>query len=398
MPYDYSSILDRVSTTSTWQDIVNEQDSIANNLINLLKRSILLPKNHYDVIASYLFIPSALAKTVPYLFLHGASGTGKSTLGRLAALWYGVTINSNNDTFASIRNSLNDRKYQGIQIPSGDPAFPPIVKEIEVNTGMVWDDIDSSLFTTNPNIYRMFKNGYDRDTDTIIMSSTEVKGENLKFRCFCPKIFSSVSPIHLDSAFKELQRRLLVIPFKRIESIDNDRLAELGVTKDNYPTLLINLDSYDWKGFESLFANFWTPQLAEAYLITRNSLARSCRGLSSTHRAISLDLLSAGIVSGVWSSKEIAINSLVNYFDWLKREVSQFGGLNEHLGQYINTEKINAVNANLPLRINSRELYAQLNQWLLMGWILEKPRPKQLKDILADYGLALQQGYWVERN
>jgi energy-coupling factor transporter ATP-binding protein EcfA2 len=161
-------------------------------------------------------LPSALCRVVPYLFLHGQSGSGKSTIAKIASYLHGISINSSSDTFAGIRNSLNDRRNSAIEIASDDPKYPSVYRVVERNTCMVWDDIDSSVFSNSPDLYRLFKFGYDRSTDKITLSSKEV-GENLEFRCFCPKVFSSISPLHLNDRFKELKRRLIVIPCKRIE-------------------------------------------------------------------------------------------------------------------------------------------------------------------------------------
>ncbi|MGK7934803.1 MAG: hypothetical protein AB4206_03215 [Xenococcaceae cyanobacterium] len=35
--------------------------------------------------------------------------------------------------------------------------------------------------------------------------------------------------------------------------------------------------------------------------------------------------------------------------------------------------------------------------WLRQGWILEKPKTKEIKNAMADLGLVLYQGYWIKR-
>ena len=40
---------------------------------------------------------------------------------------------------------------------------------------------------------------------------------------------------------------------------------------------------------------------------------------------------------------------------------------------------------------------SQIATWFNQGWILEKPKPKQVKALLADLGLVLYQGYWIKR-
>ena len=216
MPYDYSQIFSgEDSYRDTWRDIYDDSLSLPANLLRILKKTIYLPEDFYDLVATYFLLPSALCRVVPYLFLHGQSGSGKSTVAKVASYLHGIDINSSSDTFAGIRNSLNRRRWGQVEVPSGDPKYPSYYKEVELNTCMVWDDVDSAVFTNNPDLYRLFKFGYDRSTDKIILSSGET-GINLEFRCFCPKIFSSISPLHLDDRFKELRRRLIVIPCKRI--------------------------------------------------------------------------------------------------------------------------------------------------------------------------------------
>ncbi len=397
MAFDYSNLFgDEKGLIDTWRDIYDDNLSVPENLLNLLPRFVLLPDDYYDIIAAYMLIPSALAKVVPYLFLYGQSGTGKSTLGKLISYFWGVPINTSGDTYASIRNSLNDRKYQDIEIPSKDPSFPSIYKKVEVNTGMVWDDIDSSVVLNTPYFFRMLKVGYDSSTDKISISS-DIKGENLEFRCFSLKVFSSISPIHLEDSLKELQRRLIVIPFKRIEDVSDERLIELGTTRDTWSKHLLNINAFDWKGFSSLFTNFWNRELAEVYLLNRKTLMNTLTGLSSKERAISLDLLSAGIASGIWKDEIQGVARLKNYFDWFEREINQFSGTSKYLKDYISLEQKHAEEAKSSLQISASDLRSQISTWFNQGWILEKPKPKQLKALMADLGLVLYQGYWIKR-
>ena len=41
---------------------------------------------------------------------------------------------------------------------------------------------------------------------------------------------------------------------------------------------------------------------------------------------------------------------------------------------------------------------AQINVWYEQNWILEKPKPKELKLLLAELSLVLKEGYWVKRS
>jgi hypothetical protein len=106
------------SCVDTWRDIYDESLSLPDNLLSILKRTIFLPHDFYDIITVYFLLPSALCRVVPYLFLFGQSGSGKSTLAKIASYLHGVDINSSSDTFAGIRNSLNERREAQIQIES----------------------------------------------------------------------------------------------------------------------------------------------------------------------------------------------------------------------------------------------------------------------------------------
>jgi hypothetical protein len=86
MAFDYSVLFEEESgNCPTWRDLYNFNGTLPDNFLHLLKQVVVLPFDHYKIIAAYAFIPSALAKVVPYLFLFGRSGSGKSTIGKLIA-------------------------------------------------------------------------------------------------------------------------------------------------------------------------------------------------------------------------------------------------------------------------------------------------------------------------
>jgi hypothetical protein len=396
MPYDYSQLFKgEDSCIDTWRDIYDEFLSLPDNLLSILKRSAFLPHDFYDILAAYFLLPSALCRVVPYLFLYGQSGSGKSTIAKIASYLHGVSINSSSDTFAGIRNSLNDRRNTVVEVPSNDPKYPSVYKSVERNTCMVWDDIDGSVFSNSPDLYRLFKFGYDRSTDKITLSSKEV-GENLEFRCFCPKIFSSISPLHLDDRFRELRRRLIVIPCKRIEELSDERLLELGITLDNWNTRLLDISTYDWKGFSKVFDEFWDFDMAQFFLITRKTLGSTIKGLSSQQRAISLDLLATGIASGIWDDELHAVDRLKTYWEWFKSETGKNVELSGLLEQLVRQEQANAKNGNRPLEIYTPQIRGQIDIWVTQGWLMEKPKVKEVKEALLDLGMRLQQGKWVK--
>ena len=320
--YDYSVLLENhPDYFPSWSNFYDSSLTYPQNLLSLFKRAVFLPYDFYNILTVYALIPSALAKRVPYLFLYGVSGSGKSTVGKLIAHIHGITITSSETTYAAIRNNLRDRKHRTILVETNDPKFPSCGKVIEANIFMVWEDINANTFTKRPEIYNMFKFGYDKSCDTIQMSS-EIKGKNETFRCFCPKVFSSIDPIHTLENFKELRRRLIVVPTRKIEDLTEERKAELGISDDNYQDKLMELDNIEWQGFSQKFKEFWDLNKAEIYLTIKNSLSKGLKGLNSTEKAISLDLITTGITTGIWQDEIVAVKELKDCFNWLKSDIA----------------------------------------------------------------------------
>jgi hypothetical protein len=311
MPIDYAALRRESSVFPDWKTLINSDLSFPENLLALVKRTIVLPYDFYDIVCSYFLIPSALASVVPYLFLWGTSGSGKTTLAKLASHVHGIAINSSSDTFAAIRNELEEKRWTQ--------------EGTEKNAFMVWDDIDPSVFTTRPDIYRLFKFGYDRSTDTISISSDKA-GKNLKFRCFCPKIFSSVSPLHTDSNFPELKRRLLTIKTKRLEDFDSSDRERMGMlVGDIHRSQLIDLNLVNWDGMSWEFKEFWGLEMSSYYLQTKKIIADYSTEMTSQQRVVSLDLITTGITTGIWSDEDVAFAKVENYWSWFARECKDSG-------------------------------------------------------------------------
>lgn len=195
MAFNYAALLSSEDgIADTWREIYDESLSLPWNVHHILQQTILLPHDFYDIIAAYFLLPSALCRNIPYLFLYGQSGSGKSTVAKIASYLHGVPINSSSDTFAAIRNALEDRRYGHATIQDPDNPDNTWTDKVPRNTIMVWDDINAQTFTSQPNLYNMLKFGTNKSTSTIAISGKEI-GETLKFNCFCPKVFSSISPL-----------------------------------------------------------------------------------------------------------------------------------------------------------------------------------------------------------
>lgn len=400
MSYDYTALFKEINreNLNTWQSVYDDNLSLPDNFLSILKRSVYLPYDRYKLITAYAFIPSALARTVPYLFLYGMSGSGKSTIAKLIAHLHGIDLSSSSDTFAGIRNSLEQRRRRWIDIPSSDPDSQLTCnREIEVNTCMVWDDIDSKVFTNNRDLYRLFKFGYDKSSDKIEVSSLEI-GKNLIFHCFCPKTFSSIQPLHLDGDLKELRRRLIVIPTKTIEDLSETRLLDLGIDRANWANNLIDVSHLNWDGFSDLFKNFWDIDLARLYLTSRGFLLKNLNGLNSKQRAISIDLITTGVTIGIWNNEIEAIKDVTSYWQWLSQEFKTGSEpLYVLLKQYIANEVKNALNNGCEPMIKNAHIRNCCEHWHQQGQLLERATAKTIKYTMNELGYRLiVGGQWTK--
>jgi energy-coupling factor transporter ATP-binding protein EcfA2 len=394
MSFDYSVLYkSEDGISNTWREIYHEHFPLPVNLLRILRNSVFLPHDFYDLIAAYFLLPSALCNVVPYLFLHGQSGSGKSTLAKIAKHLHGVGFNSSSDTFAGIRNSLDKRRTTWVEIPIPDEPERTYNKEVEKNTCMVWDDVDASVFINSPDLYRLFKFGYDRSTDKITLSSKET-GVNLEFRCFCPKVFSTISPLHLDDRFRELKRRLIVIPCKRVEELSEERLAEIGITLDNWQSRLLNIDAYDWSGFSDEFQAYWNLDRGRQFIETRRKLTQSKLGLNSQQLAISVDLITTGIVTELWGSQDEAVARVKNYWKWFKSETEGGGSLGQLLVSFLKDEVKNAQLSGRQPELAYTNLRYQIKTWVEMGWVIDPPKGKEVSELMYDNGWRFKEGKW----
>ena len=349
--YDYSELINNRDYFPSWEQVYNYDLSYPENLLNLFRQAVILPQDFYSILTAYTLLPSVLCKRVPYLFLYGISGSGKSTIGKLIAYIHNITITSSETTYAAIRNSLRERKHKYITISQDDPIFPERNKLVEANAFMVWEDISSKTFLAKPEIYNMFKFGYDKSCDTIQMSS-DIKGQNETFRCFCPKVFSSIDPIHALDDFKELRRRLIVIPTNKIENDSN----------------LLDIDTIDFTGFNFLFQKYWNIEQASIWLTIRKALPRRFKGLSSTESAISQDVI----------ANQTPLKSIIESF--------------------VEQAETNAKNGKTAPCIYVQNLKSYCETHYLKGYLIDKPHSKAIYRIMREFGYQLnRKGQWIKQ-
>lgn len=377
MQPDYSSLFEGNSDFyPSWETHYNFDLSYPENILNLTKKSTILPFDFYRIVASYALMPSGLTTRVPCLFFYGISGSGKSTLSKLIAKIHGVIPLGSNTTYAAIRNILNSNRKVYVSTPHPtDPSKPPIGRFIDANTILVWEDIDDSTFKRNPNVYVLFKVGYDKATDTVVISGKEI-GTVEKFRCFSHKVFSSIHPIHTMDEYKELRRRLIVIPTKKLDDCNEIEL--------------LNIDHTNWDGFSDKFNKFWDLEQAKIFLIIRNSLSK-LKGLTWGQKTISLDLIATGVSTGIWADEIEAVAELKECFEQMTKDIKQDSSTLEKLLIQLTLE----TRANGQNCIYSHQLKMIIDAWVSKGFLLERPRNKEVIHIMRQLGYrSNEKGQW----
>lgn len=379
---DYSKY--KRESLTFWEEIYNYNLSYPQNIMQLLEEVTELPFNfQYELVASYILTPSALASILPIMVFYGQRGTGKSNLGQFISYIHGVDINTGADTFAAVRNDLNTRRWKTISVPHPDASYHgSITKIIEANTILVWDDIDSKMLLEQPNIFRMLKSGYNKETDAISVADTG--GKNLKFNCFSPKICSTTTPFWGDARFAELERRILVVKFGK-------------ATRTN----LLRLDFFDWSRFYELFNEFWSENInIERWLSFRKRLSLILP--NNTRNTITLDIMATGMVCEFWQSIEECIEYFEQYWSWYDQETATgesalCGLLKQYLTEHENKKTTTSgLIRHKPNEVSPLALKKQIGLWNSNGMLEVSPTTKVVNETMNYLGWRLIPGKWIK--
>ena len=236
-------------------------------LKNLLKNIVKLEDDaFYDLILAFFLIPSAISQSAPILLAWGASGSGKSRVLQFGAELHDTTILSSTSTAVSVRNQIEMARFDA----SGR----------ERNYCFFLDDVKAAKILAEDHLYAILRNGCYRKTGNYAISS-EV-GINKNFRIFCPKGLSTIEEFWNTEAFSELKRRALIIPCKKIESINGDNE-------------LLEIEAINWNGFSDLPLFFWNDR-------NRLSLYASILRTASSNRPKSIEKARWGICGSVYAS------------------------------------------------------------------------------------------------
>lgn len=396
-PINFANI--RLDGSDSWRELWDDSLSCGENIESLLRQCVAYPNPlSYKLATIYMMLPSALSRICPLLVCYGAKGSGKSTTGFIAAKLYNVPVLSAADTFASVRNALNHHKYMMIDAD----------KSSEINTIMVWDDLDPSVFVERPNLYRMLKSGYNRNSDSISIASNKA-GENIVMRVFCPRILSSVSPLHNFPDLDELSRRCIVIATKPLEQFTPKEYAAIG--GDDFEPL--DLQTINWQGLNIELFSFWNDeQKAVEFSAVRRTLARKNNKyrkqatFSANQWSISVDLMATAIVAGIFDTNA-CIDFFGNYWAWHKSHCqessSAFANL---LSEFIDSELSQIRQANnclreanqteLPEIVDAQTLKKQVAIWQSNGQLDKRPTIDILVSEMRGLGFKLAKIGWVK--
>jgi len=373
------------SSKESWQVLVDSSDNFTTQVEKLLEAGVKLPSEiDKKICLNYLMAITPMLSIAPILLLYGKEGTGKSTLTILASKLHKSPIFSSSSTFAAIRNHISKHKTRAIPIDSEDgDIVHRKYKYIEQDLTLLWDDVDPTLFTTDKNLYRMLKNGYNRETSKIQISS-EKSGDNITFDCFALKIIGTVSNFSLDSRFREFNRRSIPIETKKSEQ------------------LFIPLDysAYDWDGFNESFDALWNnAERIKDYNKLKSAIKLEVKSnrykMSSNQLTISTEMITLGILSEVFSGIDDALTVWCEFWNRIADSSSiSENRLKMALSKLIEDESKSVTefntknNTNLPVTIKNSDIKAYLKHCLSNGDIDSLPLPKDMNRVLMSLGLA----------
>lgn len=389
----------------SWECLWNENLTLYENAYSILSQSVFLPNKTLilPLATIYILMPCKWSKVAPIMFNWGDKGSGKSTIATLANYIHGFKQTfSPTDTFASVRNALDAMRWVNNE-----------EKDLEKEGALLaWDNIHINTLERDPKLYQLLLFGYNRSTDRIRIASTQ--GKNIDYHVYCPKIISSIEPIHLVPEFNELQRRLIVIPHKPFEKFNSEEMQDyegIDIKSDR-----LELDSISWDGIEKEFLTFWnTPEYCQNYVAWRGMLTRKGKKpfklpptISGENWTISIDLIATGLTLKVWNSPQNAIDYLGDYWEYINLKIfSESSATLGHLRNFINEEVGLMLSLNTKIiesggvpheiLINPQKLKDRLVWLQNTGQLDITPRQKDINFLMWELGWKLSVKGWVQR-
>ena len=389
----------------SWESLWDIEASLYENTLNLVSKSVFLPEPNLlnPLVSIYMLLPTKWIRIAGIMLSYGDQGSGKSTIASLANFMHGFkTTFSPADTFASVRNALDGMRW-----------IDPIDKTMEKEGGLLcWDNISIETLKREPKIYQLLLYGYNRLTDKTSIAG--VNGVNKDYYVFCPKIVSSIEPIHLYHSFQELRRRLIVVPHKPWEKfLPEERKHYKGIDLANDK---IDLDSVSWGGIEKKYYQFWNNEDVCKHFVEWRALLtkRGKKGfkvpesINSSRWTIIVDLIAAGLTLGVWNDIQFAVDYFEKYWKYSDLYIyGEFSATLEHLRIFIQEEVgiLRELNDQLakngvktqPVVISAKKLKDKIAALQSQGCLDITPGTKEIQTLMWELGFKLTTKGWIEK-
>jgi hypothetical protein len=347
--------------------VIEEIDprTVGKDLIELYNSVIKLPNpSDAAIVAAFTMIPSRLSQIVPVLFIKGEAGSCKSDLINTMADVLKVQTYQGNSTSASIKNLINAVRWS-------DPETFTHEKQCH----LLIDNLEIESFDPKQQLLGATLNGYKRKTDIQFISGG--MGKNIEFRTFCPKAFTTV----WDYDSKELARRSLVIRTKKYIELDG-----YSFSQPRLPSIRAVVSKYWTKQQNCL--EFAKQRRSEAL-----QWSKTC-SLKKEQYDLTIDMLTAGLVSGVWESPDEAFQHLATFFADSKKQSSPLDRIildALEAAIQLPRNQWHTIPASIKVDVKPQTVKKAIDDAVTTG-IVKKPSLDRIQEVVKGFGFILAPG------
>lgn len=367
---DPSEILAEIQVN--WRDYW-QGDSPYERTKNLLSYLVAFPHPEIQIplVASYLWTNPKFSSVLPVLFCYGQPGSAKSNLAIIASkLRLSDPLNADNCTPVSLRNTCNAQKFLDEE------------KQYEADGALlILDNVGGDTFQQKKDLLALFLGGYKRGQDKVQIGGKD--GTNIDFYTFSSRIISSVEPIHLQWALRELASRCWVMLHKPLELIPESVLK--GQIFDIEQA--IKPEDVNWKDFCQEYLNLWGNRVNCKMFATHKSSLRNTEKFSSRRWEMARDVLVTGLLIEAWETPKEAKRCLLDYYDLMDSYEYSSSPLEEVLGEDF-IPKIAGDEVDNSLLVSFIDLKTSQKVFL------EKPRGKAIEDAMKRLGWKQRKDKW----
>lgn len=396
-------------TTSYTDYLQGDEELLLDIAVRLISRTVALPRTEpYRLLLAIMLCSSSLgSRTMPRLFSYGLKGSGKSELAKLFARVRKVPVLASKTTYASIRNIINDSIYF-------DAKLGAIEGNFKEGSFLCWDNLRPDQLLLDTSTYQLLLSGYSRSTSNIQISSATA-GTNLTFNCFSPVILSSIFPLHIDSEFDELHRRMITIPHKPFELLSDDELSDI-IKHDGLSDIYekLDIDDCDFSGLSDLYVSFWDDDARATLAHNRKRLMVASKGKNSPFReggasffTLLVDVLANGFTLNAWKSLEECAEFFLELYSACQQVNTQSESaslvlLKRFVDKHVEVQRALNVSLSLaklppiPLRVPAQDVKEHLDKLSQEGRLEKRVQVRERNQLMASLGYRLDAKSWVE--